>query len=141
MIFSSWFFGRVCLFVCIFMGKSYNKVNKNLKKFLKKLQQQKIHTQKIFLYFFYFWKKIFFMYSGAPKIAQELFFWSHHLGVGSSYWRKYFAVEKHSYVQLYTSDYTKLNYWKSVDNRINTTTLPRFRKSWTLAPHSWKILC
>ena len=43
------------------------------------------------------------MYAGAPKIAQELFFWSYHLKVGSSYWRKYFAVEKHGYVQLYTS--------------------------------------
>ena len=43
------------------------------------------------------------MYAGASKIAQELFFWSYHLRVGSSYGRKYFAVEKHCYVQLYTS--------------------------------------
>ena len=44
------------------------------------------------------------MYAGGPKIAQELFLWSYHLRVGSSYWRKYFAVEKHCYVQQYTSD-------------------------------------
>ena len=45
----------------------------------------------------------FFMYAGAPKIAQELFFWSYHLRVCSSYWRKYFAVEKHWYVPLYSN--------------------------------------
>ena len=36
-----------------------------------------------------------------PKLHKNCFFY--HLRVESSYWRKYFAVEKHCYVQLYTS--------------------------------------
>ena len=33
------------------------------------------------------------MYAGPPKIAQELFFWSYHLRVSPSNWRKYFVVD------------------------------------------------
>ena len=44
------------------------------------------------------------MYAGPPKIAQELYFLSYHLRVSSSNWRKYFVVEKHWYIQPYTSD-------------------------------------
>ena len=44
------------------------------------------------------------MYAGAPKFAQELFFWSCHLRVCSSYWRKYVVVGEHWYVQLYSSE-------------------------------------
>ena len=43
------------------------------------------------------------MYAGPPKIAQELLFCSYHLRVSSSNWRKYFFVEEHWYIQLYTS--------------------------------------
>ena len=35
------------------------------------------------------------MYTGAPKFAQELFFWSYHLRVCSSNYRKYVVVEEH----------------------------------------------
>ena len=44
------------------------------------------------------------MYAGPPKFAQELFFWSYHLRVRSSNYRKYLVVEEHWYVQLYSSD-------------------------------------
>ena len=43
------------------------------------------------------------MYAGPPKNAQELFFWSYHLRVSSSNWRKYFVVGAHWYIQPYTS--------------------------------------
>ena len=46
------------------------------------------------------------MYSGAPKFAQEFFFWSYHLRVCSFNYRKYFVVEEHRYVQLYSNDIT-----------------------------------
>ena len=42
------------------------------------------------------------MYAGPPKIAQELFFWSYHLRVSSSNWRKYFVVEAHYYIYNHT---------------------------------------
>ena len=44
------------------------------------------------------------MYAGAPKFAQEFFFWSFHSRVCSSNWRKYLVVELHWYAQLYSSD-------------------------------------
>ena len=43
------------------------------------------------------------MYAGPPKNAQELFFWSYHLRVSSSNWRKYFVAGAHWYIQPYTS--------------------------------------
>jgi hypothetical protein len=42
------------------------------------------------------------MYARA-KFAQELFFWSYHLRVCSSSYRKYFVVEEHKYIQLSSS--------------------------------------
>ena len=43
------------------------------------------------------------MYAGGPKFAQEIFFWSYHLRVCSSSFRKYFVVKEHWYLQLYSS--------------------------------------
>ena len=49
------------------------------------------------------------IHAGAPKFAQELFFWSYRLRVCSSYWRKYFVVEDHCYIQLYSSAVLDVN--------------------------------
>ena len=84
------------------MVKSNNKVFEEEKKLENSNNKKNIYICNIFLFFNS--EKNILMYAGAPKIAQELFFWSYHLWVGSSYWRKYLAVEKHCYVQLYTSD-------------------------------------
>ena len=86
-VFSLGFFG------CFFMVKSNNKVFKNSKKNGKKNKNKKIIL-----------RKNIYMYAGAPKFAQEFFFWSYHLRVCSSNYRKYFVVEEHWYGQLYSSD-------------------------------------
>ena len=74
-----------------------------IKKFLKIKKIVKITTLTKNGFEIFSFRKNVKIYAWAPKNAQALVFWSYHLRVYSSHWRKYFVVEEQWYVWLYSS--------------------------------------